>query len=151
MLPDGFCEAEGKGSWLWSGGLRVNPKVLTVLLDISRVQSTGSYKMGSAFRELESDPNILWYSHSNFYLRISMWFYLWSSLEPLWLAQEIHSKLPIIAFAKPKAQAGTEFRRWLFCSQGMGENVLPNPRESHPEWYRPELLFELTLSSSHAA
>lgn len=44
---------------------------------------TGSSKMGLTLRELESDPNILWFIHFNFYLHIRVWFYLWSSLEPL--------------------------------------------------------------------
>lgn len=69
--------------------------------------------MGLTLRELESDPNILWFIHFNFYLHIRVRFYLWSSLEPLGLAQEVHSKLPIIAFAKPQGHAGAEFRRWL--------------------------------------
>lgn len=38
--------------------------------------------MGLTLQELESDPNILWFSHFNVYLDIRVWFYLWSSLEP---------------------------------------------------------------------
>ena len=86
-----FCEVKGKDSGLWLGVLEVNPNVpmshcfLDWLSQLEEAESmvTESSKMGLTLRELESNSNILWFSHFNVYLHIRVWFYLWSSLEPL--------------------------------------------------------------------
>lgn len=80
---------------------------------------TGSLEMGSTLRELEPNPNILWFSHLNFYLNFWTCIHLWSSLEPLRLSHEIHCKLLITVFTKTTAQAAAEFWTWAFCSQGI--------------------------------
>lgn len=120
MLLDGFCEEKGKDSWLWSGVLRVTPNVLIshCFLEWFTQLKEAEYNHRKFQDGVDFTGTGFIPKHSVVQLLLTRWSVVLSLVQPgaTVTPQGIHNELPIVAFTKPKVQAGAQFSSWLFCS-----------------------------------
>lgn len=76
-------------------------------------------QVGSALWDLESNPNILWFSHLNFYLNICACLHLWSSIEPTLTFAWNSLQLTNYGFQKNLRAGSSSILKMGFCSQGI--------------------------------
>lgn len=159
MPLDGFCEAKSKASRLRSGVLRVSPNVLIshCFLGWLTQLKEAEYSHRKFQDGVDFTGTGLRSKHSVVQLLLTHWSVVLTLVQPgaAVTPQGIHSKLPIVAFTKPKVEeAGAQFQRWLFHSQGTGGNKDSQCSYQFlflPNTHLPSPVLSLSDTASHSS